>query len=171
MQLRDLFEEFPVDKGAVVPLALQQLLRESLDVCDDWQRAEQLLLSARELLPERLEILVALYKMYAYSNRFDEALALINEVLCKAANQGGFSINWRWLSSSSADWNNAKGAVRFYLYSLKAMGFVQLRKGEISQAHEVLQRLCQLDHLDQVGGSVVLDMAERLIELELEGVS
>jgi tetratricopeptide (TPR) repeat protein len=171
MQLRDLFDEFPVGQGEVVPLVLQQLLKASLDVQEDWQRAEQLLRDTRALLPERLEIPVALYKMYAYSNRFDESLELINEVLSRAAAQEGFVADWQLLDSHSASWGEARGAVRFYLYSMKAMGFVLLRKGEVEQAHAVLQKLCELDPRDQVGGSVVFDIAERLLERDEEEVA
>ncbi len=171
VHLRDLFDEFPLGKGEVVPLALQQLLKATLDVHEDWQRAERLLLDTRELLPERLEIPVALYKMYAYSNRFDESLALIDEVLSRAAVQGGFASDWQALDHDSATWDEAKGAVRFYLYSMKAQGFVLLRKGEVAQAHAVLQKLGELDPRDQVGGSVVLDIAERLLEREEEEVA
>jgi len=171
MQLRDLFDEFPVGKGEVVPLALQQLLKTSLDVHEDWQRAEQLLLATRELLPERLEILVALYKMYAYSNRFAASLALIDEVLGRAAAQGGFPAVWQQLEQGSAAWTEAQGAVRFYLYSMKARGFVLLRQGEVEQAYAILSKLHDLDPKDQVGGSVVLDIAERLLEQDEDEVA
>lgn len=171
MQLRDLFNEFPMGRGDVVPLALQQLLNEPLNVNDDWPRAEGLLLEARRMLPERLEIPVALYKMYAYSNRFAEAMALIDEVLERAAKAGNFPADWTLLHGASADWGEALGAVRFYLYSLKAKGFVSLRMGEVAQAHAVLTKLCQLDAKDLVGGSVVLDMAERVREAEDEAVA
>ena len=171
MQLRDLFDEFPVGKGEVVPIALQQLMKAPLDVLEDWSRAEQLLLDARAMLPERLEIPVALYKMYAYSNRFEASFALINEVLAKAAEQGGFSADWHALAPSSAAWEEARGAVRFYLYSLKASGFVLLRTGDVNGAYAVLQKLCELDPKDQVGGSVVLDMAERVLECNEDAVA
>lgn len=166
MQVRELFDEFPVASGEVIPLALQQLLREPLDVARDWQRTEQLLQDARAHMPQRLELPVALYKMYAYSNRFNEALALINEVLLRAASQGHFSADWRQLADDSTPWQQASGARRFYLYSLKASGFVCLRMGDVLQAHAVLEKLQRLDPLDQVGGSVVLDMAQRILEQE-----
>lgn len=164
MQLRDLFDELPVAGSGVIPLAMQQLLREDLDVASDWHGAEQLLLRARQALPEQLEIMVALYKLYAYSNRFDEALRIIDQVLEQAAGMAGFDCDWRRLTADSADWHNAKGAVRVYLYSLKATGFVRLRRGDIRIAYDVLCKLVQLDPQDQVGGSVVLDMAERVME-------
>lgn len=146
MQLSDLLDEIPLDDGDVIPLALRKLLREELNVCDDWQRAERLLLEAREQLPERLEIPVALYKMYAYSNRHEESLALIHEVLEQAPELND----------------------RLYLYSLKAKGFVLLRMGKVDEAAAVLQQLQTLDPLDQVGGSVVMQMAERLLEQDEE---
>lgn len=147
-----------------MPLALEQLLRQDLDVKDDWQQAEQLLQRARQALPGRLEILVALYKLYAYSNRFDEALEVIDEVLNTAATKMGFNPDWRYLHSDSASWQPATGAVRLYLYSLKASGFVRLRRGDVRVAFDVLSKLLELDPHDQVGGSVVYEMADRLRE-------
>ncbi len=162
MQLRELLNETPGSGDAVVPLALQQLLRADLDVSQDWGRAEQLLLQARSALPESLEILVALYKLYAYSNRFDESLALIRAVLAAASSRAGFDADWRSLEPGSAAWYPAQGAVRHYLYALKAMGFVSLRRGDLKTASAVLEKLAGLDPFDQVGGSVVLEMAQRL---------
>ncbi len=122
------------------------------------------MLDTRKLIPQRLEISVALYKMYAYSNRFDASLELVHQVLTSAEEQGGFPPDWQILDSSSANWREARGAVRFYLYSMKAMGLVLLRKGEVDKAFDVLKKLCDLDPEDQVGGSVVYAMAERLLE-------
>lgn len=160
MQLRDLFDEMPVSNGAAVPMALQKLLRENLNVAEDWQQAESLLLRAREELPQQVEILIALYKLYAYSNRFDESLAVIDEALTISAESEGFVADWRKLHQGSARWHPATGKTRYYLYSLKATGFVCLRKGEIERALEVLTKLLELDPQDQVGGSVVYEIAE-----------
>ena len=44
------------------------------------------------------------------------------------------------------------------------MGFVLLRQQELGQALAVLYKLQQLDPRDQVGGSVVLELAQRLEE-------
>ncbi len=164
MQLRDLFDEVSRGDSRVIPLELQQLLRRDLDVSSDWRSAEDLLLTAREQLPQQLEVLVALYKLYAYSNRFDDALQVIDETLALASQQAGFAADWRQLDENSAAWNPARGALRTYLYSLKATGFVRLRRGDLNEAWTVLLKLQQLDPMDQVGGSVVRDMAERLLD-------
>ncbi|TGD75082.1 hypothetical protein E4634_03470 [Mangrovimicrobium sediminis] len=159
MQLRDLFADLPHASAAVVPLELQQLLREDLDASADWERAEALLQRAQDAMPGRLETRIARYKLYAYSNRFEQALALIEEVLASAAQGAGFSADWRSLHSGSAAWHPAEGDVRHYLYTLKAMGFVHLRRGDIDGALAVLEKLRELDPQDQVGGSVVHDIA------------
>lgn len=168
MQLRDLFDDFPLSGSEVVPMALQQLLRTELDVMNDWQRAEQLLLQARENLPGRHEASIALYKMYAYSNHFDQALALINEVICDCAKECGLSESWRDQSYDNYSWQDAKGPTRFFLYSMKAMGFVLLRKGQLQESLEVLKQLQRLDPADQVGGSVVQEVVERILDKEDE---
>lgn len=164
MQLRDLFDDVPAEGKSAFGPEVEALLSESIDVMDDWQRAEHLLLSAQARLPERLEISVALYKMYAYSGRHREALTLIDSVLQKAAQREKFPADFRRLSPESAGFDEATGATRLYLYSLKARGFVLLRRGAIEPAHEVLSKLSELDPQDQVGGSVVLLMAQNLLE-------
>ena len=166
MQLRDLLDELPRGNDAVIPLALQQLLRQDLNIKEDWQTAEQLLLKAQIMLPEQLEVKIALYKLYAYSNRFEESLRLINEVLNTVAGQEGFDRDWRTLTVTTACWYPAVGRLRYFLYSLKASGFVYLRSGDIDQAYAVLRKLLELDPQDQVGGSVVLELAQGLMEEE-----
>ena len=102
MQIKDLFDDMPLPEGAVVDIRLQKLLREPLDVCADWQRTENLLLEAHRLMPQQLEVLVALYKMYAYSNRFDESLQRIEQVLTLSAGLAGFPAG---LSLFEGYWN------------------------------------------------------------------
>jgi len=161
-----LFHDLPVPDDESTPEPLRQLLREPLDVTRDWGRAEHLLLRAQAQLPERLEISVALYKMYAYSNRHHEALLLIDGVLCQAAERAGFEDEVRGDRLTSRRFEEATGATRQYLYALKAKAFVTLRMGKLMQAEVVLAQLEALDPFDQVGGSVVADMARRMREAE-----
>ena len=164
MQLRDLFNECTFNDDKVIPLALQQLLREPLNIADDWQRTEELLLAAKKVLPEQLEISMALYKMYAYSNRFDESLVMIDQVLQQAASGAGFEPDWHQLTPTDVETSPPDRLTRYYLYSMKAWGFVNLRMGNIDEAIAVLEKLLQLDPGDEVGGSVVYSIAEGLIE-------
>jgi hypothetical protein len=175
MLLRDLFDETPpiplpavvAPEGAATPRrpdAIDRLLNEDLDVFTDWHRAEHLLLSAQAQLPNQLEFSVALYKLYAYSNRYLEALTLISHVLMECARQCDLPSDPAQLHAGHAAWETAEGPKRKYLYALKARGFVLLRKRDLPAAEAVLCQLALIDPLDQVGGSVVRDLAERVRE-------
>ena len=164
MQIRDLFADTPIHQDTLASLELQRLMREPIDVTQDWQRAERLLQRVIEQLPQRLETQVALFKMYAYDGQHDKAAALINEVLRQAAERVGFDSDWRQLTATSAPWQGATGDVRCYLYSMKALGFVSLRQGNIARAEAVLDKLQELDRDDEIGSSVVYQLALALSE-------
>ena len=170
MQLRELFDEFPF-KADVIPITVQKLLNEPLDVLEDWARAESLLVAARNILPDRPEPLVALYKLLAYSNRFEEALAVINDALELTAQKGGFSAQWQSLDIANPPWTCIDDNVRCFLYSLKATGFVYIRQGRVTEAHEILGKVLKLDPFDLVGASVLFDITSRLTDDDYEFVA
>ncbi|MDO6681699.1 MULTISPECIES: hypothetical protein [unclassified Oceanobacter] len=169
MLVRELFNDAPLSPDGLISLEVQRLLREPIDIARDWHRAERLLQQVAEHLPDQLEVQIALYKMYAYANCLDAARQLIGQVLQRAAQQAGFQPDWRLLSPDSPPFDQLPGTgihgpVRLYLYSLKALGFVSLRAGHIELAEQVLTKLLLLDPRDEVGGSVVYQMALSLAD-------
>ena len=84
------------------------------------------------------------------------------DALETAARRGAFDKDWLSLQTESADWECDEGPARTYLYSLKALGFIRLRMGNITGANEVLSCLVKLDPEDRVGGSVIMSLAEAL---------
>lgn len=170
MLLRELFDEFPI-KENVVPLAVQQLLNQPLNVTEDWARAEKLLLDARQLMPSRPEVNVALYKLYAYSNRFEESLALIDDTLAICGLASGLDADWRKLKNICQPWQVIDDMQRCYLYTMKAIGFVRLRQGLVEEAQEVLGVLKNVDKADSVGSSVLYDITLRLLDEDYEYVA
>ncbi|WP_227818152.1 hypothetical protein [Nitrogeniibacter aestuarii] len=162
MQVRDLFDDLPLPEAGADADTINALLNAPLDLRHGWVRTERLIDDARHAMPARLELNVAMYKLLAYSGRLEAAEALIDETLERAAAAGGFDADPTRLLADDARWQAAQGHNRLYLYSLKAMGFVRLRRGNLDGATSVLDELARLDPLDQVGGSVVADLAERL---------
>jgi len=162
MQVRDLFDDLPLPEAGADAATINALLNAPLDLRQGWSRTERLIDDARHAMPQRLELNVAMYKLFAYSGRLDEAEALIDETLARAAEAGGFDADPTRLFAEDSRWQSATGNDRLYLYSLKALGFVRLRLGNVDGAVSVLDELKRLDPLDQVGGSVVAGMAERL---------
>jgi Flp pilus assembly protein TadD len=55
---------------------------------------------------------------------------------------------------------------RVYLFSLKALGVVRLRRGRVADAERVLTKLLELDPQDEIGGRNFLDIATSFREQE-----
>jgi tetratricopeptide (TPR) repeat protein len=123
-------------------------------------RAEALLNKAARLSPSLLAVDVARYKFYFYRGQLDQAEQVTLDTLSKAAQQGGFEPDWiqarlplegRWQPESPE---------RYYLYGLKALAFIRLRRGDREQARLILQALSRMDPEDLVGGSVIQSLLD-----------
>jgi tetratricopeptide (TPR) repeat protein len=142
-----------------LPPVVNTILQEAVALYHDTLGAEEKLWSAYDLAPERLEVYVALYKFYFYKGRMADAEKVVHMALEKAAQLDGFDVDWRKLNKQNALWQPAVGPTRFYLYSLKALAFIRLRRNDPTEARTILDKLMELDPNDQVGGSVILDLA------------
>lgn len=142
-----------------MPPEIDTILQEAVVLYEDTEQAEARLQKAFAMAPERLEVYVALYKFYFYKNRIDEAETIALKALTEAAKQGCFSAEWSCLNSESSEWSPAADAQRFFLYTLKALAFINLRKGNNHNAEALLNKLLELDPRDQVGASVIRDLA------------
>lgn len=138
------------------------LLAEAAAAQGEDARTETLLKAAWHADPHCLAVYFALYKFYFYRGRLLEAERAALDGLTVAAAQGGFGDNWEQLHAGSVDWTQASGPARFYLFSLKALAFIRLRRGRISEARAILVRLAELDPADQVGGSVIRSLAAKI---------
>ena len=148
-----------------MPKEVNDILQEAVVLYDDTELAKEKLLEALEIAPHRLEVYVALYKFYFYKNLIDDAEWVALKALSEAATQGGFSADWTTLTANSTKWTPAPDVQRFYLYTLKALAFINLRKNRTDLANAILNKLTILDPKDQVGGSVIRDLASGSLEV------
>lgn len=156
MKIRDLLNEIPYQQHKVWPLEVEKLLNTDIDIMSDWRRAESLISQAITQFPESVELKVAYYKMLAYSNRLEESLRVIQDVL-KRTESG--------LDTLPAPIGEMQDTSRVYLYTLKAFAFVSLKMENVAAAQKVLGQLEELDPMDEVGASVVRDLATSFEEL------
>ena len=145
-----------------MPTQVNAILQQAVAAYEDTQRAESLLWQAQQLGPEQLAVYVALYKFYFYKNYLEDAERVVHMALAQCAERGDFTQDWQQLTPASTDWSVGDGPQRYYLYSLKALGFIRLRLDDAAMGKAVLQKLALLDPDDQVGGSVLLDLAAAL---------
>jgi tetratricopeptide (TPR) repeat protein len=151
--------------GRNIPPEINLRMQQAVAAYEDTDRAEQLLWDAHKLNPEQLEVYIALYKFYFYKKRLAEAEKVAREALAVSARVGKFPADWQMLTRDSADWQQHDGPERVYLYTMKALGFIRLRLDDYQEGEAILNKLQILDPDDQVGGSVLLELASGLREI------
>jgi tetratricopeptide (TPR) repeat protein len=149
-------EDAPVNFGGL-PEAIDDLLQRGVVAYrTDPKRADALFRDALAADPRQLPVYFCLYKIHTYRGRLDEALAAARAGLAEAARQAGWAADCReWQPQPLAD-----GPGRFALYTLKALAFIHLRRGEPGEARRLLDILSRLDPAGAVGWPVVGALAE-----------
>lgn len=141
-----------IDFGEVPPGVNEILQRGVALHRTDEAAADRTFREALAVDPTALATWFCLYKIHTYSGRLDAALEAAEGGAREAARQANLSPDWRlW----EPDAISLEGPCRFALYTLKALGFIHLRRNEPEAAREVLAALARLDPTDAVGGSVV----------------
>lgn len=149
-------ENFPF--ACTVPRMVAALLREATLYYDNTHRAEAVLWSAQAIAPDYLPVYFYLYKLYFYRGRLDSAEGAARKGLVAAARLGNFDPDWRALGAHSADWNHHHGPQHFYLFSLKALAFIRLRRNDPVDCRALLEKLAEIDPRDSVGAGVIRDL-------------
>ena len=114
-----------------IPTEVNNLLQAAVAASSvDQSRAETLFLQAQTLDSHCLQTYFALYKFYFFQKRLVDAERIVLAGLEEAAKQGGFPNDYRRLVQNEQKWNlYANESTLFYLYTLKALAFIKLRKG------------------------------------------
>lgn len=149
-----------------LPEAVNRLLQAGVAAShSDKPQAERLFKQAQQMDRRCLQTYFALYKFYFYQGRLKDAE---REVICaleEASRQGNFPFEYRRLARESLQGKMyASEAALFYLYTLKALAFIKLRLGQDVEAKRILAAIAELDPEDRCGASVIMSLAEALIE-------
>jgi tetratricopeptide (TPR) repeat protein len=150
-----LYEPANVTFGDLPP-RVEELLREGVVAQRrDHERADRLFREALALAPDELPIYYCLYKVQTRMGRLDAAAAIAREGMEQAARQAGWSLD-------PGEWPEAeacKGPGRFAVFTLKALSFIELKRGNRERALANLDHLARLDPSGGVGWPVVLALA------------
>ncbi len=118
--------------------------------------------AAWEAAPGHAAVYIGLYRFYFYKNRLREALEVARDCLRKAALANGLPENWRAVEPKDADFGSFDAVLpRFFLFTLKAYGYLHLRLGRIEEGRVAIEKLLELDPGDKLGGKVLLSVLER----------
>lgn len=149
-----------------LPEAVNKLLQAAVTASHaDKPLAEKLFKQAQETDRACLQTYFALYKFYFYQGRLLEAEREAIAALEAAAHQGGFPSDYRRLARQADKVDMyASEITLFYLYSLKALAFIKLRRQQEVEARVILSLMQELDPEDRCGASVIMSLADALLE-------
>lgn len=139
-----------------LPEEAHALLQRGMDLHrSDPAGAELLFGIARSLAPASLPLYRALVKFYNRACAFDAAYDMAALGMAEAARLGSLPPDWRAWTPDRLDGPTAS----FALLTLKAMAFLELRRGNTAASVEILDQLQRLDPSDGTGSSVVAALA------------
>lgn len=148
--------------GGQLPAAAERELHLAARAYLDDSRAEGHLRSAVEIAPDAILVHLGLYKFYFYKGRLGEAFDVAQNCLWMSADDLGLSSDWRRVSPGDAPFDSFDDArARFYLFVLKAYGYLQLRLGRYDDGRSVLNKITELDPGDKIQVKPLLDVFDR----------
>jgi tetratricopeptide (TPR) repeat protein len=124
--------------------------------------AEAHLRNAIDLAPWHVAVHIGLYRFYFYKGRLQEALRVAANCLEDAAARIGIAGDWREVRAQDAEFGSYEAVLpRFYLFTLKAYGYLHMRLGDLEAGRAVTAKLLELDPQDKLGGKILLNVLER----------
>ena len=122
------------------------------------QQALALLEQARAAEPRHPAPVIALYRYYFYSNQLSLAKGMGENALAIARTALGADFGDA-PPGDEATRHNA--AVRFYLFTLKGLAYLNMRLADMDEARLMLGELRRLDPQDHVGGALLWHVLQR----------
>ena len=148
------------DEFDALPEALQNLVREGMAKhALDATGGEFLFNYAISQAPEALPLYRVLYKFSNRRRRFDIGYDFAVRGLAVATRQAGLDSDWQTWTAETLT-GIAFHHRSFLLLTLKAMAFIELRRGNGEQTEVILDALRRLDPGDGIGASVIAALAE-----------
>jgi hypothetical protein len=122
------------------------------------QQALPLLEQARAAAPRHPAPVIALYRYYFYSHQLNMAKGMGENALAIARTALGPDFG-DFPPGDEATRHDA--AVRFYLFTLKGLAYLNMRLGDMDEARSMLGELRRLDPQDHVSGALLWHVLTR----------
>ena len=144
--------------GAGLPADVALWLAEAALLYEAPQQALVLLERARLAAPSHPAPLIALYRFHFYGHRLEAARSIAEDALAIARTALGPDFADQPPGEAATRFD---AAVRFYLFVLKGLAYLNLRLGHLDEAQLCLRELRRLDPLDHVGGALLAQVLDR----------
>lgn len=142
---------------------VKELLAEAAENYSDGE-AEFPLLRAYFLAPDSLNVLVALNRFYYYQHRLEDALLATDKALAVIRASINFPEHWQDLQQQHLDNtpSDLLTQVRLYLFTLKAVGFLNMRLHRLALSQQIFEKLISVDSKNRIGAQALLDLLTNL---------
>lgn len=142
---------------------VKELLAQAAENYSDGE-ADFPLLRAYFLAPESLNVLVALNRFYYYQHRLEDALLATYKALAVIRASINFPEDWQELQQQHLDNtpSDKLTQVRLYLFTLKAVGFLNMRLHRLELSQQIFEKLISVDSKNRIGAQALLDLLKNL---------
>lgn len=144
--------------GAGLSPQVSSLITQASVLHQQPQKALALLEQAQAGAPRHPAPLIALYRFYFYGHQLEKARAVGEDALAIARTALGPDFGDE---PPPEEATRHDAAVRFYLFALKGLAYLNMRLGAMESAYTLLKELRRLDPNDRVGGAVLLHVLLR----------
>lgn len=118
-------------------------------------------LAAVTAAPDCLAARLGAYKFYLYRHRLDLAVAEARVILAQAARRLQLPHDWRDVTATQAAFDRIEPWPRLFLQALIAMGYGQVRLGQVEEGRQALLKAVALDGSDRFGAGRLLAVIAR----------
>lgn len=144
--------------GGGLDPAVEALITQAGLLRHDAPAALALLEQARAAAPRHPLPLIALYRFHFYGHQLELARQVGEDALALA--RSALGPNFGDFPPSDED-ARGSASVRFYLFLLKGLSYLNLRLGHLPEAQLLLGELRRLDPQDHVGGGLLWHVLQR----------
>ena len=132
------------------------LLREASRSWADTEKARSFLREADRLYGNCLPVVVGCYKFYFTKGLLREAIPFALRAAEMMGQRLGLRQSFMEVSETEAPFSDYVAGPRFYLFAMKAAGYLYARLGETARGLEILEKIRTLDKSDRLGVSPLI---------------
>lgn len=146
--------------GGDLSAAAERALHVAAAAWDDPPAAEAALDAAEALAPGHRAVLLARYKYHFYRTELAAAAPYALACVRDSARALNLPADWRDVRPGDARFDEIEAEPRFFLFALKAYGYVCVRSGAVEEGKAALAQVIALDPTDATATRRLLALVE-----------
>ncbi len=158
-----LLDSWEEEAGAVIlpaPPEAVELLRKAAAAYLDTEVALNYLIEADRLYGDYIPVVLGCYKFRFYKGMLREAIPYAQKAARIMGTHLGLSESFEEVRPDDAAFSEYEQKPRFYMFAMKAAGYLHARLGETEKALRILRKVQELDSKDRMGITRLIGVIE-----------